>query len=115
MVLLTNLRKEAFTFTLYHSVYCANGGECKCQKDSLLRSVEGGYRYTDIINPVGIFLEEGDTKEFHSAVLDIQQVASAVAAGRLKQSSAPVKTEAKVEIKVLDKVETIKKEKVQKA
>ncbi len=111
-VLLTNPRKEVFTFTLYHSVYCAGGSPCECAKDSILRPMAGGLRYDDVINPIGVFLEAGETREFHDAVLSIQQVASAVAAGRLTKS---VQVVSPVSSQVLDKVQVPKKEKVQKA
>lgn len=84
-VSIINPRKEVFVFTLYHNVYCANGGTCNCEKQNVLRPLDGGLRYTDIINPVGVYLEGETTQKFDSAVLQIQQVASAIETGRLKK------------------------------
>lgn len=85
-VSISNPHKEVFVFTLYHSVYCANGGPCACDKQNILRPVDGGLRYTDILSPVGVFLEGGTSQEFDTAVLQIQQIESAIKSGRLTQA-----------------------------
>lgn len=84
-VTIKNPQKEVFLFTLYHSVYCANEISCGCQKQKILRSVPGGMKYTDIVNPKSVHLEGGKQVTLDASALKIQQVASALKSGRLQQ------------------------------
>jgi hypothetical protein len=92
-VTLKNPRKEVFLFTLYHSVYCGTSQTCACDKQRVLRQVQGGVKYVDIVNPVGVHLEGGTSQSFDAAVLNIQPVGAAVKSGRLLKVEAENKTE----------------------
>lgn len=81
-ITLKNPQKDVFLFTLYHSVYCANG-KCSCTKQRVLRSVTGGLKYFDIVNPASVHLEGYTSVELESSAEKIQQVNAAIKSGRL--------------------------------
>jgi hypothetical protein len=91
-ITLTNPNKATFTFSLYHAIYCEDGNECKCAKDTVLRNGAGGSFYAEVCNPTSVYLEQNEKKIFHSNVLKIQQVATALKTGLLKQVKAEVTT-----------------------
>ncbi len=91
-ITLINPNKATFTFSLYHSIYCTAGNKCACSKDTVLRNGVGGSYYAEICNPVSVYLDFNEKKTFHSNVLKIQQVETAVKTGLLKQVKAEVTT-----------------------
>lgn len=93
-VTLKNPKDHVFLFTLYHSVYCKEGS-CNCDKQHVVRKVDGGMKYVDIVNPKSVHLESGRSINLDSNVLKIQQVSSAIKSGRLQQVKVEVQSDTK--------------------
>lgn len=93
-VTLKNPHDHVFLFTLYHNVYCKEGS-CECDKQHVVRKVDGGMKYVDIVNPKSVHLEGGCAINLDSNVLKIQQVDSAIKSGRLQQVKVEVHKESK--------------------
>lgn len=91
---ITNLSKATFVFTLYHDVFCKAATSCKCKVDDVLRSVEGGLKYTKVITPASVYLDPGTTIQLEDSVKNIPQVTEATKRGILK-------------VKVVELIETL--------
>jgi hypothetical protein len=88
-IVLRNRGKRPFVATLYHGLYCAKGGPCKCKREEYDYAVGYAMARGKRVNPSSLTIFGGEeVKGLHEAVLSLPQVVDAIAKRTLIVSSS---------------------------
>jgi hypothetical protein len=87
--ILRNAKAKPFVTTLYHELYCANGGPCNCKSELYNHATEKGLVRGKRKLPDSLTILGGEeVKDPHPALLKLPQVADALKRGDLISRSA---------------------------